>query len=116
MGKLVREIEIHKAVGGQLSDNAKFIIEFFEELFEDMYIYIHENLLYIHFVKNINGEFKVLMSQNLKNDYLNCSYNSMWDFLQSKLSYSDQETSNLIKYMVEQHLNSKVGTPWLQIP
>lgn len=39
MNKIIRELEIYRTIGGQLSENAEFIINFFEDLFENLNYY-----------------------------------------------------------------------------
>ena len=112
MNKIIREIEIYKVIGGHLSENAEYVMDLFENLFDDIYIYvttIDEN--YIFFIKNTNSNAKVLMKYGTQSGHLTCGYLDIWTRLEGIiLRFNHIQTSNLIKYVVGEYLKYKVET------
>ena len=54
---------------------------------------------------------KVIMEQNQKNDVLWVSFEGYWSIFSKDFSLQYTDTQAIIKFLVEQHLISKVGTP-----
>ena len=106
---IIREIEISRVLNQPLDGDALVIQTFFDELFNDLEIItLGEYPDSIFFIKN-GGD--IYMEQDYKNEKLYCSYNKIWSFFEENLSLGYQETSDLIKVMVEQQLKEKVFTP-----
>ena len=54
---------------------------------------------------------KVIMEQNQKNDVLWVRYDGFWSIFSNDFSLERTDIQAIIKFLVEQHLKSKIGTP-----
>ena len=54
---------------------------------------------------------KVIMEQDQKNDTLWVRYDGFWSIFSNDFSLEYTDIQVIIKFLVEQHLRSKVGTP-----
>ena len=54
------------------------------------------------------------MEYDKKNGYFWVDYDKIWSVLESKYGLNDQEISELIKGMVEEHLKLEGVTPWMK--
>ena len=108
MKQIIREIELSKLMDKPLTGDALKVQEFFDELFTDLEVDLLEakpDSVFFH------KKGKFYMEQDSKNERLWCKYRGFWSFFETEFGLNHQETSDLIKYMVEQQLNCKVHTP-----
>ena len=61
----------------------------------------------------MQGE-KVIMEQDKKNDVLWVRFEDYWSIFSNDFSLQYDDIQAIIKFLVEQHLRSKVGTPCLE--
>ena len=55
---------------------------------------------------------RYVMDQDPKNDTLWVRYDGFWSIFLNDFSLEYTDVQSIIKFLVEQHLKSKVGTPW----
>jgi hypothetical protein len=108
MKHIIREIDLSKLTGDPLKGDAKLVYDFFEELFNNLQIGTLEEFSDVIFFHK-NGDY--YMEQHIETGKLWCKYERVWRFFEDRIGLNYQETSDIIKYGVEDKLNRKVESP-----
>jgi hypothetical protein len=88
------------------------ILSFFEEIFNDLKEMTHPDYPQsILFYKEKDGEKVGWMEQDQKNGILWCTWAEFWSFFKNEIGIDHSETQYVVKTMVEQYTERKVGTP-----
>ena len=107
MNSILREIKLSKVTDTPLSDDASKLVEFWDELWIDMKIYINTDKGEIKCWKD--GYNYYYFRQDDENDKFWCNHNKIWVFLQEEMNFNHNEIIELIQYMVIETLNHKVN-------
>ena len=88
------------------------ILSFFKGFFDGLKETTHpDHPDHIFFYKEKDGKKIGWMEQDLKNGYLWCRWDGFWSFLKIEIDLKYSEIQYVVKTMVEQCTERKIGTP-----
>ena len=119
MKELIRRYKIRKLTKQPLSDEL-LVIPFIQNILDNM---VEKDLesnpdRIFYFIEGIpslgDGWYFALLKnpQKRKNGVLWCNYNLLWIVLENKYQLNYNDTQELIKSMLSQHLKCEIGAPW----
>ena len=106
--QILRDIKLSEVLGMELNPLTKKVKEFIDDKLcglvkFEMYEY-PDSIFY-------KKDKIILFEQDLKNEWLRCSYEHYWSFFRDETSLNYNEIQELTKYIVGEHLNCKEFTP-----
>jgi hypothetical protein len=89
------------------------VIKFFNDLFKELKETTSDKYpdSIFFYTLNDDGTKKVWMEENTRHGYLWCRQRDFWSFFENEIKLNPFENQYLVKSMVEEHLNQKVGKP-----
>ena len=106
--KILRDIKLSEVLGMELNPLTKKVKEFIYDKLDGLVQFEVDNYPNIIFYKK---DKIILFEQDLKNEWLRCSYEHYWSFFRDEIGLSYSEIQELTKAMVGTHLNCKEFTP-----
>lgn len=105
MNDIIRDIKLAKTLGTEPSENAKKVINFFDELFNDMRVHVDYEFGRITCWKD---NYKYYFIQKNSNYSLKCG-TEVWKFFTQELYMNFSDTRTTIEYMLSDRLKIKVN-------
>ena len=110
--KLLRKIKIYHLTGNWEDPNVKKIIEFFEEICNNMIEYYSDKYPISIFYKYKD---KIYFELDFEDNITRCRYSDFWLIFKTKFGLKHQEIRKLTQYMLGTHLKRKLPPTWMMV-
>ena len=109
--KLIRKIKMYFLTGNWEDPKVKKIVEFFDEIFNNMIEYYSDDYPESTFYKYND---KIYFKLDLKDGFTWCRYKDFWKKFETDFELDYKEIKELIQYFFGMHLKRKILFPvWL---